>query len=58
MNNLAIILVDKPTGELDKKIGMEILELFKTMQKNGKEIRSLLPSMTRKLPNSQIESYS
>jgi len=34
----AIILADEPTGNLDSKSGVEIMEIFKKMHKNGRTI--------------------
>lgn len=38
VNEPEIILADEPTGALDKKTGEEILELLKTINKEGKTI--------------------
>lgn len=34
----AIILADEPTGNLDSKSGIEVMEIFKKLHKNGKTI--------------------
>ena len=38
INNPDIILADEPTGALDTKTSAEIMELFKSLNKNGKTI--------------------
>jgi len=38
INNPAIILADEPTGNLDQKTGLAVLETFKELNKNGKTI--------------------
>jgi len=38
MNNPDIILADEPTGALDSKSGLEVMEIFKDLKKQGKTI--------------------
>jgi len=38
MNNPDIILADEPTGNLDTKSGQEVINLLKTLHKQGKTI--------------------
>lgn len=38
VNDTEIILVDEPTGALDKKTGEEVVEIFKELNKEGKTI--------------------
>jgi len=38
INNPSIILADEPTGNLDSKTSAEIMELFRTLHKNGNTI--------------------
>ena len=38
MNNPDIILADDPTGNLDTKSGQEVINLLKTLHKQGKTI--------------------
>ena len=38
MNNLKILLADKPTGALGSKTEQEIIDLFKLLNKEGKTI--------------------
>lgn len=38
MNNPTIILADEPTGNLDSKSGKDVMEILKTLHKEGKTI--------------------
>ena len=38
VNDAEIILVDEPTGSLDKKTGEQVVEIFKELNKEGKTI--------------------
>jgi len=38
MNDPDIILADEPTGALDSKSGIEVMEIFKDLKKQGKTI--------------------
>ena len=38
VNNPSIILADEPTGALDSKISVEIMELFKSLNKKGRTV--------------------
>lgn len=38
VNNPDIILADEPTGALDKKTGEEVMELFKSLNRDGKTV--------------------
>lgn len=38
VNNPLIILADEPTGNLDSQSSQEVMEIFKTLNKNGKTI--------------------
>jgi len=38
MNDPEIILADEPTGALDSKNGLEIMEIFKNFKKKGKTV--------------------
>ncbi|MGC8913108.1 MAG: ABC transporter ATP-binding protein [Thermoplasmata archaeon] len=47
VNNPAIVIADEPTGELDSKTGLEILNLFKSLQKNEKKTLIIATHDTR-----------
>lgn len=38
VNDCEIILVDEPTGSLDKKTGKEVVDIFKDLNKEGKTV--------------------
>jgi putative ABC transport system ATP-binding protein len=38
VNNPSIILADEPTGNLDTKTSVEIMEIFESLHKNGNTI--------------------
>lgn len=38
VNSPDIILADEPTGALDTKTGQEVIDIFKSLQKNGKTV--------------------
>ncbi len=38
VNNPSILLADEPTGNLDSKTGMELMDVFDSLQKNGHTI--------------------
>ncbi|NLK95151.1 MAG: ATP-binding cassette domain-containing protein, partial [Clostridiales bacterium] len=38
VNDPDVILADEPTGALDKKTGEEVLEIFKSLKKEGKTV--------------------
>lgn len=38
VNNPSVILADEPTGALDSKTAGEIIDVFRTLNKNGKTV--------------------